>query len=859
MRYQLHCLDGRSPAIVSASASDAAPRPASPPRDHPTASIPPPPSTGLTSDDVAARRAAGQGNPEPPSSGRTYWAIIRENVFTFINDVIFLLGIALVIVGRPLDAVVSLAVISTNIVVSVGQEVRAKRTLARIAVLIRPTAAVVRDGMETVLPPERLVLGDLIVARPGDQIVLDGRVVVGRLQVDESQLTGESDLMTRIVGDEVYSGSFCIGGAGRYVVEQIGEASLANRITANARSFRRVLTPLQQEVNKVIRVALLIVVYVEILLVLTSLFRLSPAADAIGQATILAGLVPNGLFVSIAVAYALGAVRMVRFGVLVQQANAIESLSHVDVLCTDKTGTLTTNHLVLVEIIPVDGDLERFRRTLGTFAASAATKNKTTDAVARACPAEPVATTADVPFSSTRKWSAIAFDGDVATRGTLVLGAPQFLRPSLAPWPDDDEGSWVRLEPIIADRAARGLRVLLLSASPDPSAVAGQDDDARLGGGFRALGLAVLEDELRPEAGATLARFAAADVRIKIISGDDPDTVAALARQAGLDGPLPSVSGIELEEMDDHQLGIAADEATIFGRITPAQKERLVDALRARGGYVAMIGDGVNDVLSLKKADLAIAMASGSQATRSVADIILTDDSFAALAPAVEEGQRILNGMSSILSLFLARIATMGLIIVSSMVVGVFPIAVRNGSVITLFSVGIPAVLLAVWAQPGRRRTEGLAATISHFVVPAAIVTSLAGLLVLYGTLTIEALLDAPVSGGLATPVAQASLTTFLVMAGLALVVFVEPPTDWMAVIRPKTSDRRPTVMAVVLGLVYLGLTFLEPARSIFALEPLGWREASFLAVAVVAWLIILRLIWRHHIIERLVGAPLPT
>jgi cation-transporting ATPase E len=247
-------------------------------------------------------------------------------------------------------------------------------------------------------------------------------------------------------------------------------------------------------------------------------------------------------------------------------------------------------------------------------------------------------------------------------------------------------------------------------------------------------------------------------------------------------------------------------------------------------------------------------MASGSHATRSVADIVLTHDSFAALAPAVEEGQRILNGMSSVLSLFLARIATMGLLIVSSMVVGLFPVAVRNSSVITLFSVGIPAVLLAVWAQPGRHRTEGIGTTISHFVIPAAVVTSLVGLLVLYGTLALQRVLGSPAGDGISTPIAQASLTTFLVLAGLALVVFVEPPTDWMAVIRPKTSDRRPTVMAVGLGIVYGALIVIEPVRDIFALERLDWPEVWFVGFATVVWLIVLRLSWRHRVIERLVG-----
>ena len=400
-----------------------------------------------------------------------------------------------------------------------------------------------------------LVLGDLVAIGPGDQVVLDGRVSVGRVQVDESQLTGESDLVTRAVGDPVYSGSYCVGGSARYVVEHVGRASLANQITQGARTFRRVLTPLQLEVNKVIRVALLIVAYLEALLVFNSLIRVTPAGEAVGQATVLAGLIPNGLFVSIAVAYALGAVRLARFGALVQQANAVESLSHVEVLCTDKTGTLTANRLSVVELVPINGDLEALRFALGTAVASAASRNNTAEAIAAALPAAPVPVVLDVPFSSARKWSGVAFDGPPALRGAYVLGAPQFVRPCLAPLADDAPGSWPQLESLIAERTSNGLRVLLFATNPDTAAIHGEDDGAVLEPGFRALGLVVLQDELRPEAGATLARFMAAGVRLKIISGDDPDTVVALARQAGLRGDLPSVSGVSLDAMDDAQFG----------------------------------------------------------------------------------------------------------------------------------------------------------------------------------------------------------------------------------------------------------------------------------------------------------------
>jgi cation-transporting ATPase E len=827
--------------------------------------LPATPPSGLTDAEAARRRAAGLGNPAPPATSRTYAQILRENVFTFINNVIFVLGVLLVLVGRPLDALVSIGVIGTNIVVSVAQEIRAKRTLDRIALLTRPTATVMRAGAEQALPPEELVVGDLLRVDAGDQVVLDGTLVAGSLDADESQLTGESDLVPKRPGDPVFSGSYVVNGGGTFVATAVGGASLANRITAGARTFRRVLTPLQREINLVIRVALAVVVYLEIVLILSNVLNLAEAGEAIGEAALLVGLVPNGLFVSIAIAYALGAVRIVRYGALVQQANAIESLSNVDVLCLDKTGTLTANRLVVEEIVPLAGTEDELRDTLGAAVASAAVRNKTAEAIAAACPGEARPLTADVPFSSARKWSAVSFahadPGAAATgvpQGVVAMGAAEYLRPSLTGM---DDAGWAALRERIDYHAMRGLRVLVVAGHADATALTGEGDEARLPAGMEAVGLVVLRDELRDDAAETLARFIAAGVTPKVISGDDPETVAALARQAGLGPDIRQVSGPDLEPLDDAALAAVAEETTVFGRITPAQKERLVDALRGRGYYVAMIGDGVNDVLSLKKANLGIAMQSGSQAARGVADIVLTEDSFAALAPAVEEGQRILNGMQDILRLFLSRIMTVGLLVVTSLVIGLFPIDLRNGSVLTLFTVGIPTAMLAIWAQPGKRTKESLGRTLARFVIPAAALSSLVGLAVLYGTLILEIGL-AEMAGGAAEPgsldaaikLGQSNLTSFLVFAGLLLVVFVEPPTRLFAVIEPRTHDRRPAIMAVVLAIAYVVVLATPLGRSIFSLGELGPGELAIATIAAATYGLLLGLTWRHRVVERFLG-----
>jgi cation-transporting ATPase E len=553
----------------------------------------------------------------------------------------------------------------------------------------------------------------------------------------------------------------------------------------------------------------------------------------------------------------------------------------VDVLCLDKTGTLTTNELSLAEVVPLDMPDGALRATLGAVVASQATRNKTSDAIAAVLPGAATPVVSDVSFSSVRKWSAIVVDaGPAATtgtaahgadrsvgpaspagagplRGTYALGAPQTLRPYLAP------GAWEEVEGPIAERAGRGQRVLLL-AHGDAVGPLPDEDDTALPGGLSPLGLVALDDVLRPDAAATLARFRAAGVRPKIISGDDPETVAALARQVGLGPELVMLSGPEVDALDDASLPAAADRTDIFGRITPQEKERLVGALAAAGHYVAMIGDGVNDVLSLKRAKVAVAMQSGSQATRGVADLVLMNDSFAALAPAVEEGQRIVNGMQGILALFLTRIATLGALIVSSLIIGVFPIALRNASAITAFTVGVPAVLLAVWAKPGPLPRSSLGRTLASFVIPAAAVTSLIGLLILYGTILLRLFgandpsltqpeVDAIVAA--ATPAAQSAVTAFLVFTGLALVVFVQPPTDWLAVFRPRTDDRRPAVMALVLALAFVVMDIVGPLRAIFDLRQLDPIEWAIVAASTLVWILVMRPVWRYRLIERFVGA----
>jgi len=821
---------------------------------------------GLSTPEVLDRRARGLGNRDPVRSSRSYFQIVRENVFTFVNLVLFGLGTALVLLGRPSDAIVSVLVILINVIVSVVQEIRAKRTLDRIALLTRPKAAVLRDGQEQAVDPDEIVLGDILALRPGDQVVVDGQVVgeAGRAELDESLLTGESDLIHKQSGDPVYSGSFCVTGNLLYEAQKVGTDSLASQLTTSARAFRRVLTPLQQQINLAIRVILILAIYLELLLVIRNMLDKVPLVESVKMSVVIIGLVPNGLFLAISVAYALGAVRMVSKGVLVQQSNAIESLSNVDVLCLDKTGTLTANRIQFNALAPLAIPEQELRRALGDLAANVTSGNRTNAAIAQACPGQKRGVAGEVPFSSARKYSALAFD-DPGRRGTYVLGAPEVLQPALSFAPPTEiptfPGSGLGLyqqaavEEQVASWADQGLRVLVLAAKEEVVPLAGEDGQPRLPEGLIPFGLISLSEELRPEAQTTLNAFAQAGVRLKIISGDSPRTLATVARQVGFPSPARLVSGLDLEQMSPDEFAQAAREGDIFGRISPAQKERLVQALRDAGHYVAMVGDGVNDVPALKRANLAVAMQGGSQATRAVADIVLLDDSFAALPPSVQEGRRIITGMQDILKLFLTRVFAVALMILSVGMLASFPFSPKHITILTLFTVGIPSIALAAWAQPGAIRRERLLRRLWHFVLPASLTLGLAGLAVflVYSFFGSGVHLAIAKMGGseVELGISQSAVTHFALLCGLFLIVFAEPPTRFWVGGDALSGDRRPALLALVLLVSYAVILAIPPLRGFFDLAPLHGWSYLVLGAAALVWAFLLRWIWRAEWMER--------
>ncbi len=803
---------------------------------------------GLSEQEARARRAQGLGNNVTFPSSRSYLLILRENVFTFINIVIFGLGVFLVLLGHTTDALVSVGVIFINIFVSVFQEIRAKQTLDQIALITRPSVTVVRDGARRKLDRAEIVVGDILVLETGDQIVADGSLLGGQsIQVDEGMLSGESDPITRQPGEMLYSGSFCVSGSGYYRAEQVGAQSLSNKLAASARAFRRIQTPIQKQVNLIVRVLLLVALYLEVLLLVNSVVEKIPLVEGVRMAIVVVGLVPNGLFLAIATTYAISAVRIARKGALVQQSNAIESLSHVDVLCLDKTGTLTTNQLKLHSLLPVGISEAQLRDALGAFAASFLTGNRTAAAIAEACPGASRPARDSVPFSSSYRWSGMLFED-----GAYVLGAPETLLPGLS--------AMHELAAQIEAWNHQGLRVLAFSHSAQAAALRDQQDAPQLPPGLQPIGLIAIADELRPEARATIDEFRKAGVELKIISGDNPETVAALARQAGFSADEEIVSGIELARLKPDELSLVVATRAIFGRVTPQLKEQMIQSLTARGKFVAMIGDGVNDVLALKKANLAISMQSGSQAARAVADIVLLDNSFAVLPQAVLEGQRILVGMQYVFKIYLTRILYVALLILSTAAAGGFPMGPKHSSILSLLTVGIPTIALAAWASPGRVSRDNAARGITRFVLPAGLTLGLLGLGVFVGFLLIPAVLSGTFSftGSFETEhasaflnTAQTALTTFSIFCGLLLVLFVVPPTRFWIGAERLRGDMRPVSLVLALFASYLLILVIPALRKFFELAALEWYYTLGLFVLALFWALWVRSLWRTRSIER--------
>ena len=681
------------------------------------------PLTGLTAAQVAERIATGRTNAVRQRTSRTVGEVVRANVLTVFNGLLFTLFLLTLATGRWQNGLFGLVIVA-NSAIGIVQELRAKRTLDRLAVLNAPHARAVRDGATAEIDVADIVADDVLDLRIGDQVPADGVVrSANGLEIDESLLTGESDPVAKAAGDEVRSGSIVVAGSGFVQATAVGAEAYATRLAAEARRFSLVHSELVAGTNKLLRwISLLMLVVGP--LVLWSQFRSPDNAgwqDAVtGTVAALVGMVPEGLVLLTSLAFVIGALVLTRKQTLVQELPAVEGLARVDVVCLDKTGTLTHGDVAFDELHLLEGAVEReVEAALGLATADAA-GNATAAAIAARYSQTPWRAAAGVPFSSARKWSAVCAEHDGEPAGTWVLGAPEMVLPAPAT-PAQRAGRDT------ADAvAAAGRRVLLLATSDAPPVT--DAAEPRLPAGLRPAALVILAERVRDDAADTLRYFTDQGVALKVISGDNPRTVGAVAARVGVPGVTGSADAVDARTLpeDPEALGEVLENASVFGRVTPQQKRAIVGALQRRGHVVAMTGDGVNDALALKDADIGVAMGNGAPATRAVAQLVLLDGRFAHLPDVVAEGRRVTANIERAANLFVIKnVYSLLLAVITAITLRAYPLAPIQLTLISSVTIGIPAFFLAL--GPNRRRyVPGFLTRLLRFAVPVGLLAGAA-------------------------------------------------------------------------------------------------------------------------------------
>lgn len=686
---------------------------------------------GLTADEVAERVAAGKVNTQPDKSGRSVGDIIRANVFTRINAILGVLFAIVAFTGSFINGLFGLLIVA-NSGIGIIQEIRAKRTLDRLAIVGQTRPRVRRDGEVNEIAPSEVVLDDIIEIGAGDQIVVDGEVVESLvLDVDESLLTGEADPIDKADGDKMLSGSFVVSGSGAYRATKVGADAYAAQLAAEASTFTLVSSELRSGIDQILKVITWLLIPAGILTIVNQLFISGNGVRAalLGMVAALVPMVPEGLVLLTSIAFAVGVVRLGRRQCLVNELPAIEGLARVNVVCADKTGTLTENGMRLSEVRELDGsdrhaaDVES---VLAALAANDRSPNASVLALAEAYPQAPDwQLTALEPFTSAKKWSGMSFaDPSGAERGNWILGAPDVLLD-----PDSEPAT------LASDLGATGLRILLLGHTDVPVDTAPRSADTTVPGTLTPVALVVLEQRVRDDARDTLDYFAAQHVDVKVISGDNARSVGAVAQSLGLGSPETAVDARTLPTDPSELADVVADHQ-IFGRVRPDQKRAMVAALQSRDDTVAMTGDGVNDVLALKDADIGVAMGSGSSAARSVAQIVLLDNKFATLPYVVGEGRRVIGNIERVSNLFLTKTVYAVLLALFVGIAGVAGKIVGSGSLsypfqpihVTIsawFTIGVPAFILSLAPNNERART-GFVRRVLTQAVPNGIIVGLA-------------------------------------------------------------------------------------------------------------------------------------
>ena len=735
-------------------------------------------ATGLTAAEVEQRRRDGAVNDYTPPASRSIAAIVRANVLTRFNALLGSLLVVILIVGPLQDALFGLALLA-NTLIGIAQELRAKRTLDRLTLVTAPRARVVRDGDVREIAADEVVLDDVVLLGAGDEAVVDAQLQESlALQLDESMLTGESHPVNKAPGDLVLAGSVVVGGSGRGRAVAVGESSYAARLTVAARRFDLARSELRDGVNRILQLITWVLVPTAALLISSQLAHSHSVADALrGSVAGTVTMVPEGLVLLTSLAFAVGAVRLSRHGVLARELAAVEGLARVDVLCIDKTGTLTTGRLAIdaVRRRPGEGSSDAdVEAALGALARLPDRPNATMRALADRYAAAPGWNSGQiVPFDSSRKWSG----ADFGAHGRWVVGAPDVLAAYDAP-----------LLREVATMAETGARVLLLARADQLTDTAAA--------GLRPVAVVTLVDELRADAAQALSYLAEQGVAVKVLSGDHPTTVAVLARRVGLDVTEPA-DGREVGESREELL--AALEHTVVGRVTPEQKQAMVHALQSQGHVVAMTGDGVNDVMALKDADVGVAMGGGSAATRAVAQLVLLKDAFTAVPDIISEGRRVIANMERVANLFVTKTVYATALAITVGVAGLpFPFLPRHLTLVSTLTIGVPAFVLAL-APNNRRAQPHFVARVARFAVPTGLVAAGATYLA-YS----EARDDA-----------QTSLTAARTLATIVLLAV----GLWVLSILVRMGDDRQRWIVPVMAAAFVALLAVSPARDFFALQ----------------------------------------
>jgi magnesium-transporting ATPase (P-type) len=790
-------------------------------------SVEPDSPRGLSSKE-AAKRLHDLGAP-PETSSRAVSTIVAGNVFTLFNAIIGVFFVLMLLLGLFADAIFGVIAI-INSYIGIRQELKAKRTLDELAVLVAPRAKVVRDGSVTELLADAVVPGDVVVVEPGDQLVADGDVVSSRgLTVDEALLTGEADGVRKGLGDRALSGSFCLSGSGSYRVDAVREQSYAGKLAGEARAFRHPPSPLQDEVNRVIVVCTYVMIPLAILLLLTFQLRSADLVEAAQTATAgLVTLIPEGLVLLMSVTFAVAAVRLAGRDTLVQQMSATESLAAVDTICVDKTGTLTDGNLKLLGVeIAESVEPEVAQKALGRFASSAGERNRTLEEIAANFPVQAGRVSGEVPFSSVWKWSGLRFGAT-----SYVLGAPDILAQSgaLALTPG--------LERKLEQETEAGRRVVAFGESAEALP---DDPGAAPPPQLKPVALVILEETLRPDAAETVSFIHDEDIDLKLISGDARATVTAVAYAVGVPRDAGIVDGPDLPD-DPAALAEVAQRNTIFCRIAPEQKRALVAALRESGRYTAMIGDGVNDVPALKQARLAVGMGSGAQVTKGIADVVLLEDEFSRLPEAVAEGRRIARNIHRLGRLYLTKTVYAAALILLVAIPGfAFPFLPRHLTLAAFLTIGIPSFVLALAPSDGPLYRGHLMRALAVFAVPAGIGIAL-------GSIVSFFLVDTVFGGSLEA--GRTAATTTLIVLGLAFVLLLErgPGREHIAV------QGYMLVMVIGLGAAYAGILAIAPLRDFFEMTLMSSSQWFLSLLSAAIGLTIASLLWRLPQLEAMEG-----